>query len=67
MSEFILYERSAYTELRPYVDGESMEHICVASGVVPEVGGMIARHPDDHSDQWYITPEYFLNNFAVVC
>jgi hypothetical protein len=26
-------------------------------------GGMIARNPRDHADQWYISKEYVENNF----
>jgi hypothetical protein len=26
-------------------------------------GGMIARNPDNHTDQWYINPTFFAKNY----
>lgn len=31
----------------------------------PKLGDMIARNPDDHSDQWLVSEEYFKNNFVI--
>jgi hypothetical protein len=28
------------------------------------MGGMIARNPKNHADQWYVARAYFLDNFA---
>jgi hypothetical protein len=56
------YKRKGLTEARPYVPGESMIGISVSNTDVPKEGGMIARNPTDHMDQWYIAPEYFAKN-----
>jgi hypothetical protein len=34
--------------------------------VDPENFGGIARNPDNHEDQWYIAPDYFIKNFEVI-
>lgn len=64
VSEFTLYQRkNAYTEMRPYVPGESLVGISVSDQDTPEVGGMIARNRNNHADLWYVGKEYFEENF----
>lgn len=61
--EFKQFRKIAkYAELRPYVDGESMNDIDFG-GQIPEVGDMIGRDPDNHKDQWLIKKDYFERNF----
>ncbi|MBW1814151.1 MAG: hypothetical protein JRJ39_10945, partial [Deltaproteobacteria bacterium] len=31
----------------------------------PEQGGMIARNPKNHKDQWYIAKKFFEENYSV--
>ena len=66
MTEFKQYRRTGLSEMRPYVLGEDMTHISVAVNDVPAVGGMIARNPGDHSDQWYVNKAYFETNLEEV-
>lgn len=48
------------TEMRPYVPGEDLTGISVSpNDDPPNDHGMIARNRDDHSDQWYVSREYF--------
>lgn len=66
------YRRTGLSEMRPYVPGEDLAHISVsepdqatiaaaiAAGTNP--GGMVARNPDNHEDQWYVAQEYFDKN-----
>ena len=57
------YRRTGRSEMRPYVPGEDLTHVSVSSVDTPEAGGMIARNPKDHADQWYVAPCYFQENF----
>jgi hypothetical protein len=67
MSEFKNYPRKGSCTARPYVPGEDLSHISVSE---PDLnrhsldGGMIARNPDNHADQWYINPEFFAKNYG---
>lgn len=66
------YRRTGLSEMRPYVPGEDLTNISVsyvdrdniafdlANGRDP--GGMVARNPDDHTDQWYVSQDYFEKN-----
>lgn len=56
-------EKTAKTDIRPYVEGEDLSHLTTALKDKPVVGGKIARNPKDPSDQWYITPESFKQNY----
>lgn len=51
--------------MRPYVPGESLTGISVSETDTPELGGMIARNPDDHEDQWYVNHDYFEKNLVL--
>lgn len=63
MSEFKQYLRRAYGELRPYVPGEDLSAISVNAEDTPELGGMIARNPKNHDDQWYVSKQWFADNY----
>ncbi len=60
---FKKYRRAAISELRPYVAGESLENIAVADSDKakgsPQLGDMIARNPNDHSNQWLMNKDFF--------
>lgn len=66
MSEFKKYRRSGLAEMRPYVQGEDLTGISCSEGDVPFQGGMIARNPNDHTDQWYVNEKYFAENFEPI-
>lgn len=66
MSEFRPYRKSAIAEMRPYVPGEDLTGISVADCDTPEEGGMIARNPENHTDQWYVAARFFLQNYVAV-
>lgn len=66
MSEFKKYARKGISEIRPYIPGENLSGISVAVGDIPIAGGMIARNPTDHQDQWYVNEQYFKDNFEEV-
>ena len=66
MSEFKKYVRKGYSEMRPYIPGEDLSNISVANVDTPEEGGMIARNPKNHSDQWYVAKKYFEDNLELV-
>ena len=62
MSEFKKYIRKSFSEMRPYVPGEDLSGVSIAEVDLPEVGGMIARNPKNHKDQWYVARQYFRDN-----
>ena len=62
MSEFKKYIRKGHSEMRPYVPGEDLSTVSVAAVDMPTLGGMIARNPKDHKDQWYVAGKYFREN-----
>jgi len=66
MSEFKKYMRKGLSEMRPYVQGEDISHVSVADVDTPSVGGMIARNPKNHDDQWYVAAEYFADNLTEI-
>ena len=58
-----LYRKKKPQELRPYIPGEDMDYITIGAKTEPVEGGMIATDPDNEKDQWYITPEFFKENY----
>lgn len=51
--------------MRPYIPGESLDGVSVSAEDTPELGGMIARNPDNHEDQWYVNHDYFEKNLVL--
>lgn len=70
MKHFTQYRRSQIAELRPYEQGESMDHVSISApdkeAGSPKVGDMIARNPKNHDDQWLVAAKYFADNFEPV-
>lgn len=66
-SEFRRYHRTKIAELRPYVEGESLEGVSISQADrdagSPKLGDMIARNPANHEDQWLVAFDYFTENF----
>lgn len=66
--EFKKYRKNTVTELRPYVEGELMGNISVASedfkNGSPKPGDMIARNPNNYRDMWLVSKQYFDDNFV---
>ncbi len=56
------YKRKGLSEMRAYVPGEDLSAVSVAAVDTPEEGGMIARNPKNHDDQWYVAKAYFEDN-----
>lgn len=59
------YKRKGSSEMRPYVAGEDLTGVSVAAVDTPSPGGMIARNPDNHADQWYVAEVWFKDNYEV--
>lgn len=49
--------------MRPYIPGEPLQGISVWDGDTPKPGGMIARNPQDLTDQWYVDKKFFEDNY----
>jgi len=71
------YKRKAIAELRPATAAECANaSALITSGVSiskvdlengsPKQGGMIARNPENHNDQWLVAADYFTANFEEV-
>ena len=56
------YKRKGLSEMRPYLPGEDLSGVSVNAEDTPEEGGMIARNPENHKDQWYVAKAYFEQN-----
>lgn len=67
---FKKYRKKSIAEMRPYIGGEIMTGISVSEEdkeeVASELGGMIARNPANHSDQWYVGRKFFQDNYEQV-
>ena len=66
MSEWKLYRRKGFTEMRPYIPGEDLTGVRISRGDLPQAGGMIACNPADSTDQWYVNEAYFEANMELV-
>jgi len=60
-----LYRKKLLQPMRAYIEGEDMTGISVAEGDTPEVGGMVAVNPDDNIDRWYVSKQFFEDNYEV--
>ena len=68
MSEYNQYQRKNIAEMRPYIPGEKLpDHVSISKfdrdNGSPLPGDMIARNPEDHSDQWLVAKAYFEEHF----
>lgn len=61
--EWNKYRRKGLAEMRPYIMGEDLIDISISITDIPGPGGMIARNPANHADQWYVARQYFEENF----
>lgn len=64
------YRRKGLSELRPYIEGENIDHVSIADVDIkngsPKSGDMIARNPNNHLDQWLVEQQYFMDNLEPV-
>lgn len=71
MSEFTAYRKKQLAEMRPYVEGETLDP-WVSIGIAdrqqgsPKAGDMIARNPTEPDDQWLVSAEFFAANYEPV-
>lgn len=65
MTIFKKYTRKGFSEMRPYILDEDLSGVSVADVDIPELGGMIARNPKNHQDQWYVAKQYFEDNLEL--
>ena len=63
MREFKNYRKTILQPMRPYIPGEDLTGISVNPKDTPEEGGMIAMNPTNSADMWYVTKQYFLDNY----
>lgn len=64
VGEWMLYKRINRATMRPYIPGEDLSGVSVSPTDEPKEGGMIARNPNNHTDQWYVAEQYFKDNFG---
>lgn len=60
---FLKYSKKGFVEIRNYIPGEDLTGISVNREDSPAEGGMIARNPDNHADQWYISKKFFEDHY----
>ena len=53
------YIKKTITEMREYVPHEDLTGISVSPVYLPKKGDMIARDPNNISDMWLVSAEYF--------
>ena len=66
MKEFTKHKRTNLAELTPYTSEEDLLGISI-SDVDKKAGfegGWIARNPKNHEDKWFVSKEYYADNFA---
>ena len=71
MSEFKQYRRKSVSEMRPYVEGETLDgKVSISEADLkagsPKVGDMIARNPKNHEDHWLVAKAYFEDNLEPI-
>lgn len=71
MTEYRFYRRKGFSEMRPYLAGETLPADVSISQVdldngSPKVGDMIARNPNNHNDKWLVAEKYFNDNLELV-
>jgi hypothetical protein len=65
------YKRKEISEMRSYINGESLDKIVSISDAdlkngSPKEGDMIARNPKNHADQWLVAKKYFEDNLELL-
>lgn len=69
--KFKKYRRTSISEMRPYIENETLDNIISISDAdkkagSPKIGDMIARNPKNHNDQWLVAKDYFKDNFENI-
>ena len=64
MGEFKNYRKTALQKMRPYVTGENTDGWSISDKDKLEVGGMVAI--DDIGSMWYVSKNFFNENYEVV-
>ena len=57
------YRKKNVQPMRPYIPGEGLTGISVNKEDTPEEGGMIAFNPKNPNDQWYVSKQFFEENY----
>jgi len=65
MSEFTLYRKKLLQPMRPFTHDSDLKGVSVAACDEPEIGGMIAVNPEDETDKWYVSKQFFNDNYEV--
>lgn len=64
-NEFKNYSRTGLSEMRAYVPGEDLSEVSISKEDIPCLGGMIAKNPLNPADRWYVSEQYFKENFKI--
>jgi hypothetical protein len=65
------YRRKGLSQMRPYIEGETLsERVSISQADKdagsPKLGDMIARNPKIPDDQWLVAKAYFEDNLELV-
>lgn len=71
MSEFKKYRRKSVSEMRAYVEGETLDSkVSISEADLkagsPKEGDLIARNPKNHEDQWIVAKAYAEDNLELI-
>jgi hypothetical protein len=66
MNDMKLYRKKTTQQMRPYIEGETLDGVSVSPEDTPEVGGMVAVNKDNPKDQWYVAKKFFEDNYEEV-
>jgi len=58
------YRKKSVQPMRPYVEGENLTGVSISGTEVPGPGGMVAYNPKDPEDKWYVSKDFFLENYV---
>ena len=63
------YRRKAIAELQEWTPEMDMTRVSISQADKengsPKAGDMVARNPEDHTDQWLVAEDYFNKNFEL--
>jgi len=66
MDGFKNYRKNTVQPMRPYIPGEDLTGVAVCQTNTPSLGGMIAVNPQNLVDKWYVSKDFFINNYTEV-
>ncbi len=64
-NDYKLYRKKNLQPMRPYIPGEDLSGVSVNAEDTPGQGGMIAYNPENPADRWYVSQQFFADNYEL--